>query len=315
MPSSAIPVQPVTKKSDALPADVVAPLNHVDPFMEAFVRGLELPQSLKDAVLYSLLGPGKRIRPLLSWHCFAAIAPTRDPREALSAAAAVEMVHAFSLIHDDLPGIDNDDLRRGRPTLHKHTNEAMAILAGDSLLTMAFTILVERYGAELAAVLVKDLAAGTNAMIAGQIYDTLGGFTGSLSDEEKLRIIHTNKTGALIKAACRMGAQVAMDRSNVPVPSRSATLDAISAYADSIGLMFQIVDDLLDVTQSTEHLGKKAGKDADAGKLTYPAAVGIERSRAEVDRLHGVAMRAVQTLGDAAAPLAHLADYLATRTR
>jgi geranylgeranyl diphosphate synthase type II len=302
-------------KSDALPADLIAPLAHFDPFMESFVQGTSLPSNLQTAILYSLLGPGKRVRPLLSWHCFAAIAPEGDPRKALAAAAAVEMVHAFSLIHDDLPGIDNDDLRRGRPTLHRHTNEAMAILAGDSLLTLSFTILVEQYGAQLASVLVKDLAAGTNAMIAGQIYDTLGGFDGGLTPEERLRLIHTNKTGALIRSACRMGANVALDFTQPAPEVRSSALNAITVYAESIGLMFQIVDDLLDVTQSTEHLGKKAGKDVDAGKLTYPGAVGIERSRNEVQRLHTVAVEAIRPMGLGAAPLVHLADYLAIRTK
>lgn len=294
--------------------------------MAAYVRSLDLPSNLVNAILYSLLGPGKRVRPLLAWHSFAAIAktpsaaPTVDPQAhpVLAAGCAVEMVHAFSLIHDDLPGLDNDDLRRGRPTLHRHTSEAMAILAGDSLLTLSFAVLTDRYRPVLAGALSKELAAGTNAMIAGQIYDTLGGFDQGLSDEQKLQIIHRNKTGALIRASCRMGAIVALAGQNPASPPPGAEdrqLVAITAYADALGLMFQIVDDLLDVTQSTEHLGKKAGKDLDAGKLTYPGVLGIDGSRARVRELHEAARAALAMFGPAAQPLLQIADYLAVRTR
>ncbi len=291
---------------DALPASVLAPLARIDPYLDEFIRAANLPVNLRDAILYSLLGPGKRIRPLLCLHSFRALGGSDEAR-ALPAAAAVEMVHAFSLIHDDLPGLDNDDLRRGRPTLHKHAGEAMAILAGDSLLTLSFTILIERYEPAVAAFMARELAAGTNGMIAGQIYDTLGGFAGTPTPEQRLELIHTNKTGALIRAACRMGALAA--------GAGPATLQGISDYADAIGLMFQIVDDVLDVTQTSEHLGKKSGKDIDAGKLTYPGVMGIEASRRRVAQLHQAALTALRPMGDASEPLAHLAGYLAARTR
>jgi geranylgeranyl pyrophosphate synthase len=292
-----------------LPGAVGAPAGRVDEYLGQYVRSCELPANLIDAILYSLLGPGKRARPLLAWHSFAAVArPSRDPAECLPAAGAVELIHAFSLVHDDLPGLDNDDLRRGRPTLHKQTCEALAVLAGDCMLTLAFQILTERVAdAKLAAALCRELALGTNGMIAGQVYDTLGGFGPGLSDAQKLQLIHRNKTGMLIRASCRMGAMCGS--------ADGPALAGVTKYAEDIGLMFQIVDDLLDVTQTTAHLGKKAGKDSDAGKLTYPGVLGVDRSRAEVIRLHEDAIRVLQPFGANAEPLRQLADYMARRTR
>lgn len=292
-----------------LPAAVQAPVARVDEYLREYVSGVEIPTNLKDAILYALLGPGKRARPLLAWHSFAAAAAENaDPTRCLPAAAASELIHAFSLVHDDLPGLDNDDLRRGRPTLHRHSSEAMAVLAGDCMLTLAFQILTDRVAdGVLAARLCHELALGTNGMIAGQVYDTLGGFSPGLGDARKLELIHRNKTGMLIRAACRMGALTAA--------ADGPSLAAITRYAEDIGLMFQIVDDLLDVTQSTDHLGKKAGKDIDAGKLTYPGVLGIEHSRAEVDRLHIDSLDVLQPFGTRADPLRQLTDYLAHRTR
>ncbi|MBX3386797.1 MAG: polyprenyl synthetase family protein [Phycisphaeraceae bacterium] len=299
----------------ALPAEVAAPVARFDRYLLNVIDSLDLPANLRDALRYAALGPGKRLRPLLTWHSFVATADVRlDPEACLPAAAAVEMVHAFSLVHDDLPGIDNDDLRRGRPTLHRHSSEAMAILAGDSLLTLSFGLLFDSYPAAIAAPLARELAVGTNAMIAGQVYDTLGGFEPGLSDEQKLELIHLNKTGALIVAACRMGAIVATSHAGKRDPDQ-AKLDAITRHAHAIGLMFQVVDDLLDVTQSTEHLGKTAGKDVSAGKLTYPAVLGIEESRRKVRQLHQSAAEALRPLGPAARTLDILADFMAVRTR
>lgn len=294
---------------DALPPEVAQPAARVDDFLDGYLRSVSLPANLTDAVRYSLLGPGKRARPLLVWHSFTAVAgESADPGVCLPAAGAVELIHAFSLVHDDLPGLDNDDLRRGRPTLHRHTNEAMAVLAGDCMLTLAFQLLAEHYGdSPLAAQLCRELAVGTNGMIAGQVYDTLGGFPAGISDETKLELIHRNKTGMLIRASCRMGALCA--------GADADSLAAITRYADDLGLVFQIVDDLLDVTQTTEHLGKKAGKDVGAGKLTYPGVLGVERSREEVHRLHRESLDVLARFGTASMPLRRLADYLATRTR
>ncbi len=294
---------------DALPPEVARPAARVDEFLDGYLKSVSLPANLVDAVRYSLLGPGKRARPLLVWHSFTAVAGEgADAGVCLPAAGAVELIHAFSLVHDDLPGLDNDDLRRGRPTLHRKTSEAMAVLAGDCMLTLAFQLLAERYGeTPLAAGLCRELALGTNGMIAGQVYDTLGGFPSGITDETKLELIHRNKTGMLIRASCRMGAMCA--------GADADALAAITRYADDLGLVFQIVDDLLDVTQTTEHLGKKAGKDAGAGKLTYPSVLGVERSREEVRRLHRESLEVLARFGSASTPLRRLADYLATRTR
>lgn len=308
-PAAPVEVPMASKRSDQLPADVAAPVQHVDEFLSQYLAGVALPPDLVAAIRYSLLGPGKRARPLLAWHSFAAVAGGRvDPSKSLPAAGAVELIHAFSLVHDDLPGLDNDDLRRGRPTLHKHTSEPMAILAGDAMLTLAFQLLTERItDPTLASKLCLELALGTNGMIAGQVYDTLHGFAAGVSPADRLQLIHRNKTGMLIRASARMGAMTA--------GASPDQLAAITRYADDVGLMFQIVDDLLDVTQTTEHLGKKAGKDQDAGKLTYPGVFGIEPSRAEVARLHRESLEVLAVFGAAADPLRHLADYLATRTR
>ncbi len=302
----------------SLPEEVAAPVERFNAYLHEYLSGLALPANLRDALLYAALGPGKRLRPLLTWHAFCATCDAgesdADAKGCLAAAAAVEMVHAFSLVHDDLPGIDNDDLRRGRPTLHRRTNEAMAILAGDSLLTLSFGLLLSAYPASIAPMLAQELASGTNAMIAGQVYDTLGGFEPGLGAERKLELIHVNKTGALISAACRMGAIVGSSAGGRRAVNQ-ASVEAITAYANAIGLMFQVVDDLLDVTQSTEHLGKTAGKDVHAGKLTYPAVLGVDASRAKVRQLHQQAVEAVGPLGERAHPLVTLADFMAVRTR
>lgn len=312
MSRAPVQVNPVPAPAPGdLPEALVAPTATIDAYLRECVESLSLPPNLRDAVLYALLGPGKRVRPLLVWHAFhAAGGSPAIAARCLPAAAALEMVHAFSLVHDDLPGLDNDDLRRGRPTLHRHTSEPMAILAGDCLLTSAFHILVDRVDdPALQARLVREIAVGTNAMIVGQVFDTLGGMPDSASGVERLELVHRNKTGMLIRAACRMGAMC------VGPSLRPAALDAITAYADAIGLMFQVVDDLLDVTQSTAHLGKKSGKDEDAGKLTYPGLLGVERSRAEVARLQTLSLNALAPLDVPAEPLRQLCLYLATRTR
>lgn len=316
---------PATLPSPELPATVIAPTSRIDAYIKECISTLsaggqwgKMPHNLTDAMLYSTLGPGKRARPLLVWHSFGAVAGNSEHpahvEQCLPAAAAVEMIHAFSLIHDDLPGLDNDDLRRGRPTLHKHTNEAMAILAGDCLLTSAFQVLSERVASlTLQAKLVRELALGTNGMIAGQIFDTLGGFPAGITAEQTLELIHRNKTGMLMRASCRMGALCAIE--GHPEAGRLDALGAITRYAEAIGLMFQVVDDVLDVTQSTEHLGKKSGKDLDAGKRTYPGVLGLEQSRAAVRHLHELSLAAIEPLGEAAEPLRQLSTFMAIRTK
>ncbi len=285
----------------------------------------------RDAMAYGTLGGGKRLRPILAWHCCEAIGDGQMPGDAsLPAGVAVEFVHCFSLVHDDLPALDNDDLRRGKPTLHKHAGEAMAILAGDALLTLAFEHLssprvlmptnvepVERHSthvpleaaANVQLALVRELSHATNCMIQGQVWDTLGGLANKLSDEEKLTQVHSGKTGALIGASCRMGAMIGI------ADSDEAAIAPITHYAKAIGVLFQAVDDLLDVTQTAEHTGKRTGKDADAGKLTYPGLFGVDGTRAKIKQLREHAHEALRPLGTRARTLEAVAEYLAQRTK
>jgi geranylgeranyl diphosphate synthase type II len=271
------------------------------------LESAELPENLREAVRYGVLGPGKRLRPALALLSCEAVGGPRAA--AIPAAVALELIHCFSLVHDDLPAMDDDDLRRGRPTLHVHAGEAMAILAGDVMVSLAFQCLATAPGLDdgVRAALTAELAGGTTGMIAGQVYDTLGGFPDGCTDRERLDRIHHNKTGALLRAACRMGA--------IAGGASPRTLERLTRYGEAIGIMFQIVDDLLDVTQSAEHIGKATGKDQSAGKLTFPGLLGIEASRAEVRRLKDQAHDALEHLGDAAAPLRSLCDYMAVRTR
>ncbi len=280
-------------------------LRHIEAYLTSFAAGLALPRNLLDAIEYSLLGGGKRLRPLLAWE--SCIAAGGKGELSLPAGAAVELVHAFSLVHDDLPAMDDDDLRRGRPTLHIHAGEAMAILAGDAMLALGFRAVLGVPDAALAQRLGRELAAGTEGMIAGQVYDTLGGMPAGLDDRARLELIHRNKTGALIRASCRMGAACA------GAADGSAGLECISRYADAAGLMFQVVDDLLDVTQTAERIGKHTHKDAQAGKLTYPGLLGVEGSRRIVRDLEQLAITALAPLGPAADGLTALARSLARR--
>lgn len=277
----------------------------IERHLDDFTRSLSLPANLVDAIRYALLGGGKRLRPVLAWHCCVAAGGTGEA--SLHAGAAVELIHAFSLVHDDLPAMDDDEIRRGRPTLHIHAGEAMAILAGDAMMALAFELLVQRAGPSVSsAALVHELSIATTGMIAGQVYDSLGGLPENIADRDRLRLIHSNKTGALIRAACRMGVLSAPD----PCP---AALAAITAYSDAMGLMFQVVDDLLDVEATPEQTGKKTRKDADAGKLTYPGLLGIPESRQEVRRLQDQALAVLSPLGNAADPLRELCNAMAVR--
>ncbi len=273
--------------------------------MAAFIDQRPLPENLRQAAKYALFGPGKRMRPLLVMRACEAVGGPMN--NALPPAAAIEMIHCFSLVHDDLPAMDDDDLRRGRPTLHKHTNEAMAILAGDLLMGLAFEIVAQQMEGAASVAVLRELALGTNNMIAGQVYDTLPDFPDAMPPIERLRTIHRNKTGALIRSSCRMGAMAG--------GADDAHLESLSRYGDAIGLMFQVMDDILDVTQSTEQLGKTAGKDVAQNKLTYPALIGLEASRAEVTRLHAEANAALESLGSPAEPLRELCDFMAVRIK
>lgn len=308
---------PMTPKTPPTPLALERAADRAERAIAQATSRWALPGALGEAVRYAALGAGKRLRPALTFLSCESCGGAAD--RAAGAAAAVELIHAFSLVHDDLPGMDDDDLRRGRPTLHRHTTEAMAILAGDAMLNLALRLLVERVTPpHLAVSLTSQLAAATNAMIAGQVYDTLGGPDldpdHEPDHERRLRLIHDNKTGSLITASCVMGAMIAVD--TVPTyPHRSRTLESLRAYGLAIGLMFQIVDDLLDVTQTTARLGKKAGKDRDAGKLTYPGVLGIDASRQKVRELLAQALASLQSFGHEAEPLRAIAAYMAVRTR
>ncbi len=304
---------------------LLRPGQAVETYLAKFFQQRTLPANLRTALEYAVLGGGKRLRPVLVVHACQVVSgrPFDNPTtpattseadtHALTAAAAIEMIHCFSLIHDDLPAMDDDDLRRGRPTLHKHAGEAMAILAGDALTSLPFELITTRIPERsLAAALTHELSTATTEMIAGQVYDTLPPDKHSvdearLTDLQRLQRIHHHKTGALLQCACRMGGLCGH--------ASDAQLDALTRYAKAIGLMFQVVDDLLDVTQTHEALGKASNKDAEQGKLTYPGLLGIDASRAEVLRLQTEAHEALADLGDAAQPLRDLCDYMAVRDR
>src|SRR5438105_9280274 len=264
------------------------------------------PQTIHRAMRYSLFAGGKRVRPVLCMEAARAIAEAPEGIE--TAACALEFVHTYSLVHDDLPALDNDDYRRGKLTSHKMFGEAMAILTGDALLTLAFETLSSmnsvsdgrkaRIIAELAT------AAGTvGGMIGGQVADLEG--EGKAPDAQLLESIHRAKTGALLRASVRMGA--------IYAGADERQLDAISRYGEHIGLAFQIVDDILDVEQSSESLGKTAGKDAQQHKITFPAVYGLAESRrmAESERLS--AHRGLDTFGERAGRLRGLADLIVQR--
>jgi geranylgeranyl diphosphate synthase type II len=267
--------------------------------------GGQSPPGLSEAMRYSLLGGGKRLRPILCLAFADAVssASSGGGEVAEDAACAVEMIHTYSLIHDDLPAMDDDDLRRGRPTSHKVFGEAMAILAGDALLTGAFECLAS--GPQPArAELVKLLssAAGAAGMIAGQVLDIA---EDRPADAGYLTRMHRLKTGALIRASCAMGAVAA----GATAPQRTAA----ATYGEAVGLAFQIADDLLDATSSAEVLGKPAGADAAAGRVTFPAALGISQSRALAAERVAAAVEAVRAIEPEPGPLAALAAFALER--
>ena len=264
------------------------------------------PTTIHRAMRYSLFAGGKRMRPLLA--IAAADAVSDAPAGIESAACSLELIHTYSLIHDDLPALDNDDLRRGRPTCHKVFGEAMAILAGDALLTLAFEVLakLDCVDPERRSALVAELATASGTvggMIGGQVCDIEG--EGKFATAALLESIHRAKTGALLKASVRMGA--------IYGGADAAQLDAMTKFGEHVGLAFQIVDDVLDVEQSSEALGKTAGKDAKQQKITFPAVYGIERSREMAEQERIQAHLALQMFDDRAERLREIADYVVRR--
>lgn len=272
--------------------------------------GKTFPQPIYQAMRYSLLAGGKRFRPvlvLLTGQMLGAKA-----MELLPVAAALEMIHTYSLIHDDLPVMDNDDLRRGKPTNHKVFGEAMAVLAGDALLTMSFKLIADKVkNKKLAARLVSEIsgAAGAAGMVGGQVLDMFAESRkkgareklGRLSRAKYLKTTHQLKTAAMITASVRSGALVA--------GARPGQLRKLTVYGRSLGLAFQIMDDLLDLKGSKRQLGKTPRKDARAGKLTYPSLWGTEQSFRQVQQLVKTAKRSLISFGPRAGSLRDLADY------
>ena len=264
------------------------------------------PEVIHRAMRYSLFAGGKRIRPILCIE--AARAVSDDAGGVENAACALELVHTYSLIHDDLPALDNDDLRRGKPTCHKVFGEAMAILAGDGLLTLAFQVLTGLEGVEDARkarmALELAVAAGTpHGMVGGQVADLEG--EGKPPTAALLETIHRAKTGALIRAALRIGA--------IYAGASDDQLGALSRYGEHIGLAFQIVDDLLDVEQSSDDLGKTAGKDARQKKITFPAVYSLEESHRMAEAERARAHEALASFGARAERLRELADLIVRR--
>ena len=283
--------------------------NRVNAALEGLFAppGPELDR-LYDAMRYSVMNGGKRVRPLLAYAACEALGGIAE--DANGAACAVELIHAYSLVHDDLPAMDDDDLRRGQPTTHKAFDEACAILAGDGLQSLAFTALLDptltSRDAETRLSMVRALAqaAGPAGMVGGQAIDL--GSVGLKLDQTALEYMHRHKTGALIEASVRLGA-LASGRAD------QSQLDALQIYARAVGLAFQVQDDILDVESDTATLGKRQGADIARDKPTYPALLGLEAAKAYALELRDQALEALSAFGDAAEPLRELARYIVNR--
>jgi len=269
-------------------------------------KGNRKPATLHRAMRYSLFAGGKRLRPIL---CLAAAEACRGKiDDALPLACAIECIHTYSLVHDDLPSMDNDDFRRGRPTCHKIFGEGIAVLAGDALLTIAFEIVSRakprpRYDM---STLLREVAvaAGSQKLIAGQVADLEA--EGKKVKRRELQFIHENKTAAILQSSVRLGAMSAN--------ADARKLAATTRFGQRLGLAFQVIDDILDVTQTSERLGKSAGKDVAAKKATYPAVMGVQESRVEARRLTCDAHKALSVFSDRDAETLHaLANYLLER--
>lgn len=296
----------------------------VDEALERYLPGAgDAPKEIHEAVRYSVFAGGKRLRPILV--LAAAEAAGGRVEHAIGAAAAVEMIHTYSLIHDDLPAMDDDDFRRGRPTCHKVYGEAMAILAGDALLTQAFVLLSAEippcpplpkggwedlkgaHNPDVRLGVIHEIAeaAGSKGMVGGQVVDML--HEDREVDLPTLQYLHTHKTGALIRGCLRVGGMLAS--------AEPEQLDALTQYGERIGLAFQIVDDILDLEGNLEALGKQAGSDLRKNKATFPALLGIEESRRWAHRLVSEAQQSLVVFGDRGAPLGAIADFVVMRRR
>ena len=296
-----------TTQTSSLPQNIDEVRRRVDAALSRYTDFPgDCPARLREAIRYSLLAPGKRLRPLLV--LWAAEACGGGVEAAIPAACAVEMVHAYSLIHDDLPAMDNDDLRRGLPTCHRKFGEALAILAGDALLALAFQTLAEGVRPpETASSSCRVLAeaSGPRRLVAGQADDIEGAVR--ISNLEALESNHHRKTGALMEAALRLGALTA--------GADALHTRALVDYGRALGLAFQITDDLLDVRGDEAAVGKRVRKDSHQGKLTFPGLLGIDQSVRRAEELAAEACRALVPLGSRAANLEALARYVVERNR
>ena len=267
------------------------------------------PTSLHKAIRHSLFAGGKRVRPILSMAAFEAVGGKGD--EILPFACALEMIHTYSLIHDDLPALDNDDYRRGQPTCHKVFGEAIGILAGDALLTEAFRLMANRsigglshrHGQILEVIYEVAQAAGMQGMVGGQVLDIES--EGKEVDFPTVEYIHTHKTGALILVSVRSGAKLG--------GGDEAALKALTRYGEGIGLAFQIADDILNVEGKAAVLGKKTGSDLSKGKATYPSLLGLEESKRRARELVELAVDAIGSFGPEAQPLREIAWFIVSR--
>ncbi|MDQ6971964.1 MAG: polyprenyl synthetase family protein [Mariprofundaceae bacterium] len=263
-----------------------------------------IPELLWSAMQYSLLAGGKRVRPVLMLECFAACGGQQD---ILSAAMSIECMHTYSLIHDDLPSMDNDDLRRGKPTCHRRFDEATAILAADALQSLSFELLaVQRGDNNLRISLIQALAqaSGGAGMVGGQVLD-MQAEAGRVENVDEVEHIHALKTGALLRYSCEAGALLA--------GADAVQLEICSSYGRAVGLLFQIADDMLDATASSEALGKSAGKDAAQHKATYVSLLGLKGARELAEQAHGKALEAASLLGEHGDILKQLATYIMER--
>ena len=289
-----------------LKAYLVVRRKQIDRALDRYLPKADVrPPTIHKAMRYSLFAGGKRLRPIL---CLAAAEAGGGKIEnALPLACALECIHTYSLVHDDLPSMDNDDFRRGRATCHKVFGDGIAVLAGDALLTIAFEIVsrakpTRRYDM---STLLREVAvaAGSQKLIAGQVADLEA--EGKKSTRAQLRYIHENKTAAILTTSVRLGAMSAN--------ADAKKLQTITNFGRALGLAFQVIDDILDVTQTSEKLGKSAGKDIAAKKATYPAVLGLDQSRAEAKRLTKQAHNSLSIFGKKAEALHALANYLLER--
>ncbi len=282
----------------------------VDTALDRFLpKETEFPQSIHKAMRYSVFAGGKRVRPILMLAACQTVGG--DSERAIPAACAMEMIHTYSLIHDDLPAMDDDDFRRGNPTNHKVFGEAIAVLAGDALLTEAFKLISDRRitgqcepSGLLAVIHEIASCAGSYGMVGGQVVDMESEGDQNI-DLPTVQYIHTHKTGALIKASVVAGALLG--------GAAGQQLAAITRYGEAAGLAFQIADDILDIEGTTEEIGKDAGSDEARGKATYPAVIGVAAAREEAQAMMDEALRALEIFGTEADPLRAIAQYIVQR--